>query len=100
MSKFLRMLGLKKSDEPIPIVSILDQPHWQKILARAAESIKAPLAEHAPDDGYYVLAKHEQQAIPANTSVHVAVVDFPLTAPEMALQRAILHVKASRRLNE
>lgn len=100
MSKLLRILGFKKSDEPIPIVSILDQPHWQKILVRAAESIQAPLVEQAPDDGYYILAKHEQQPLPADTPVHVAVVDFPLTSPEIALQRAILHVKASRRLNE
>jgi hypothetical protein len=100
MSKLLRILGFKKSDEPIPIVSILDQPHWQKILVRAAESIQAPLVEHPPDDGYYVLAKHEQQPIPQGVPVHVAVVDFPLTSPEIALQRAILHVKASRRLNE
>lgn len=100
MSKLLRILGLKKSDDPIPIVSILDQPHWQKILARAAESINAPLAESAPADGYYILAKHEQQPLPVDIPVHVAVVDFPLSSPEIALQRAILHVKASRRLNE
>lgn len=100
MWKILQSIGLRKSNEPIPIVSILEQPHWQKVLALAAEAIHAPISKRAPAHGYYVLAKHEQQAIPPGTPLHVAIVEFPITAPEIALQRAILHVKASRRLNE